>query len=97
MTDASTAAVLANNFDFSDPAVRVDPPAVWAELHKGPPRWTDAYGGHWVVSRYDDLKEVLATSRYSAPYTGPTCPPTDFHTHYRRIKWTHLSTRSGAS
>jgi cytochrome P450 len=78
MTDVSTAAALANNFDFSDPAVRVDPPAVWAELHKGPPRWTNAYGGHWVVSRYDDLKEVLSNPSVFCSVHGTNLPPNGF-------------------
>ncbi len=43
------AAALAENFDFSDERVRADPPAVYAELRKGPPRWSNAYGGFWVV------------------------------------------------
>ena len=41
------ASELAANFDFTDPRVRQDPPAVYAELRKGPPKWSDAYGGPW--------------------------------------------------
>jgi cytochrome P450 len=78
MPDTGTAAALAENFDFSDPAVRVDPPAVWAELHKGPPRWSDAYGGHWVVSRYDDLKEVLSNPSTFCSVHGTNLPPNGF-------------------
>ena len=32
---------------------------MWAELRKGPPRWSDEHGGHWVVSRYEDVKAVV--------------------------------------
>jgi cytochrome P450 len=98
VTDVGTAAALAENFDFSDPAVRVDPPAVWAELHKGPPRWSDAYGGHWVVSRYDDLKEVLSTPSVFCSVLGTNLPPNGFpyplppnqadppqHSHWRKL------------
>src|ERR1700677_5168195 len=57
-----TAAELAENFDFSEDEVRQNRTAVYAELRKGPPSWSEAYGGHWVVSRYDDLKEMLANT-----------------------------------
>jgi cytochrome P450 len=73
MTDTGTAAALAENFDFSDAAVRVDPPAVWAELRKGPPRWSDAYGGH-----YDDLKEVLGNPSVFCSVHGTNLPPNGF-------------------
>ena len=59
MADTGTVEELAENFDFSDERVRENRTAVYAELRKGPPRWSDAYGGHWVVSRYSDLKEML--------------------------------------
>jgi hypothetical protein len=45
MTDTGTVAALPGNFHFSDEQVRPDRPAVYAELGKGPPRWSDAYGG----------------------------------------------------
>ncbi|MDQ1464111.1 MAG: hypothetical protein QOJ56_6503 [Mycobacterium sp.] len=43
MTDTGAAA-LAGNFDRSDEQVRLDRPAVYAELRRGPPRWSDACG-----------------------------------------------------
>jgi cytochrome P450 len=72
------AAALAENFDFSDERVRADPPAVYAELRKGPPRWSDAYGGFWVVSRYDDLKTVLANPLTFCSGLGTNLPPNGF-------------------
>ncbi|MFZ3292828.1 MAG: cytochrome P450, partial [Mycobacterium sp.] len=71
-------AALAENFDFSDPAVRQNPPAVYTELRKGPPRWSDSYGGFWVVTRYNDLKEMLANPALFCSGEGTTIPPTGF-------------------
>jgi len=76
MADTGTAAALAENFDFSDEQVRRDRPAVYAELRKGPPTWSDAYGGHWVVSRYEDLKAMLANPTVFCSGEGTTIPPT---------------------
>jgi cytochrome P450 len=78
MADTGTAAALAENFDFSDEQVRRDRPAVYAELRKGPPKWSDAYGGHWVVSRYEDLKAMLANPTVFCSGEGTTIPPTGF-------------------
>jgi cytochrome P450 len=73
-----TAAELAENFDFSEDEVRQNRTAVYAELRKGPPSWSEAYGGHWVVSRYDDLKEMLANTTVFCSSQGTTLPPTGF-------------------
>jgi hypothetical protein len=43
--DPGAAAALAGNFDFSDEHMHLDRPAVYADLRKCPPRWSDAYGG----------------------------------------------------
>jgi cytochrome P450 len=72
------AAALAENFDFSDEGVRADPPAVYAELRKGPPRWSDAYGGFWVVSRYADLRTLLADPGTFCSSLGTNLPPNGF-------------------
>jgi cytochrome P450 len=71
-------AELVANFDFSDPQVRADPPAVYAELRNGPPRWSDAYGGHWVVARYADLNEVLSHPEIFCSGQGTNLPPNGF-------------------
>jgi cytochrome P450 len=78
MADVTSVAVLADDFDFSDARVRADRPAVYAELRKGAPRWSNAYGGHWVVSRYADLKEMLAQPAVFCSGQGTTIPPTGF-------------------
>jgi cytochrome P450 len=78
MADPSSIVELAENFDFTDERVRRDRGAVYAELHKGPPRWSDAYGGYWVVSRYGDLKEVLSNPSLFCSARGTTLPATGF-------------------
>ncbi|MUL64528.1 hypothetical protein BOO86_08650 [Mycobacterium sp. CBMA 234] len=78
MADTGTVEELAENFDFSDERVRQDRAAVYAELRKGPPRWSEAYGGHWVVSRYADLKEMLGNPGVFISGEGTTIPPTGF-------------------
>ncbi|MGB8407231.1 MAG: cytochrome P450 [Mycobacterium sp.] len=78
MADTGTVEELAENFDFSDERVRRDRVAVYAELRKGPPRWSDAYGGHWVVSRYSDLKDMLGNPGAFISGEGTTIPPTGF-------------------
>lgn len=72
------AAVLAENFDFTDPAVRADAPAVYAELRKGPPRWSEAFGGFWVATRYADLTTVLADPELFCSGQGTNLPPNGF-------------------
>lgn len=78
MAGTRTAGELAQNFDFSDDEVKQQRTAVYAELRKGPPNWSDAYGGHWVVSRYDDLKEMLGNPTVFCSSQGTTLPPTGF-------------------
>jgi len=78
MAHTLTAAALAENFDFSDERVRADRAAVYAEMRKGPPRWSNAYGGFWVVSRYSDLKDMLANPAVFCSAQGTTLPLTGF-------------------
>src|ERR1700722_4257563 len=78
MADTAPAAALAENSDFSDERGRADRPAVYAELRKGSPRWSDAYGGHWVVSRYEDMKAMLGNPTGFCSGEGTTIPPTGF-------------------
>jgi DNA-directed RNA polymerase sigma subunit (sigma70/sigma32) len=40
MADTGTVEELAEDFDFSDERVRENRTAVYAELRKGPPRWS---------------------------------------------------------
>lgn len=77
-TSQCPAAQLAENFDFTDPRVRQNPPAVWAELRKGPPRWAEGHGGHWVVSRYEDVKAVVDNPAAFCSSKGTPFPPTGF-------------------
>ena len=79
MTESSCpAAELAAQFDFSDPRVKADSASVYAELRKGPPKWTDAYGGHWVAARYRDLLDVLNDPEVFCSGEGSNLPPNGF-------------------
>lgn len=92
------AAELAANFDFSDPRVKVDVASVYAELRKGPPKWSDAYGGYWVAARHSDLMTVLNDPVLFCSGQGSNLPPNGFpyrfppgevdppeHSRYRKL------------
>ncbi|WP_019873801.1 cytochrome P450 [Sporichthya polymorpha] len=98
---------LVENFDFSDPRVRADPQAVWAELRKGPPAWSDNHGGHWVVSRYADVVQVVEHPELYTSTQGTPFPPTGFpyplppseadppeHAKYRRMAAPFFTSRA---
>jgi cytochrome P450 len=63
---------------FSDPRVKADQSSVYAELRKGPPKWSDAYGGHWVAARYEDLMTVLNDPDLFCSGQGSNLPPNGF-------------------
>lgn len=45
---------------FHDPAVHNDPYPTYAALREqGPAVWSEALGGYWIVSRYDDISRIL--------------------------------------
>ena len=58
MTDATSTV----HFDRFAPAHVADPYGLYAELRKAPPFFAEAYGV-WVVSRYEDVRRVLAEHR----------------------------------
>jgi cytochrome P450 len=101
------AAQLAANFDFTDPRVRQDPPAVWAELRKGPPVWAEGHGGYWVVTRHEDVKAVVDNPGAFCSKLGTPFPPTGFplplppseadppeHAHWRRLTAPFFTTKA---
>jgi cytochrome P450 len=98
---------LVQNFDFSNPQVRANPQAVWAELRKGPPAWSDLHGGHWVVSRYADVVAVVENPAAFTSTQGTPFPPTGFpyplppseadppeHAKYRRMAAPFFSSKA---
>lgn len=92
---------LALDFDFVDfQDVAEDPQRAWKQImERHPIFWTPRYGGHWVVTRAADVREILMdtdlfSSEFSAipPQLRPRNlpePPVGIdppaHTQYRRI------------
>ncbi len=74
-------------FDHHSAAYAADPFGVYRDLHaECPLGWTEAYGGFWVVTRYDDVAtvardDITFSSRKDMPvegrtsYTGINIPP----------------------
>lgn len=55
---------LVRYFDYADMAGETDIYARFKRLHDGPDIiWTPYYGGHWVVTRHDDMKYILASAK----------------------------------
>ena len=71
-------AELAANFDFTDPATRANANAVYAELRQGPPKWSEAFGGFWVATRYADVMTVLEDPELFCSGQGTNLPPNGF-------------------
>ena len=55
-------------FDIFDRALQEDPFPFYNEIRERCPLgWADTYGGYWIVSRYEDVEEVLRdSSTYSS-------------------------------
>jgi cytochrome P450 len=69
-----------------------------AELaRKGPVVYSPAYGGHWIVTRYKEIREVLTDTETFSSFPNNLVTPADFgkfipleldppeHTAYRRV------------
>ena len=78
MESRCPAADLAEDFDPTSPDFRNDRQPVFAELRKGPPRWSSAFGGMWVVSRYEDVVEVTSKPLIFCSSQGTNLPPNGF-------------------
>lgn len=53
---------LVRDFNFHDfPGLKQDPYRAWREVQESYPEifWTPHQGGHWVVTRFDDIQEIL--------------------------------------
>jgi cytochrome P450 len=65
------------DFDFlSDPRLTEDPYGAYHELHQSPHNmlWTTANGGHWIVTRYDQIRNMWQQyEKFASIYT--TIPP----------------------
>jgi cytochrome P450 len=72
--------VLGHDYDHYDPAFALDPHATYAELRqKCPVAYTENYGGYYVLSRYEDISEVLHDAAAFSSWPADT-PPTPGHT-----------------
>lgn len=75
------------HLDPQDPDFIVDPYPTYAELRATcPVAHTDAYGGFWVVTRYDDVKEVARNTDTFISAEGVTMPPTSNPTPFLPIQ-----------
>ena len=74
------------DFDHHSKEFAQDPASVFRRLHREcPVAWTEKYGGFWVISKYEDMKQVAQddftfSSRHDADpegnsYTGIIIPP----------------------
>jgi cytochrome P450 len=73
------AQALGHDYDHYDPAFALDPHEDYAKLRATcPVAYTDNYGGFFVVTRYDDLREVLHNAKAFSSWPADT-PPTPGH------------------
>jgi cytochrome P450 len=85
------------DFDHHRPAQEIEPDDAVADLRERcPVAWTEAHGGYWVVTKYDDVSRVMKDFRSFSSTSGVTIPPVPFgenglldmdpprHTRYRR-------------
>lgn len=65
-------------FDHHSPVYAQNNWRIYDELRKRTPvAWTDAHGGFWVLSRYDDIADVARDDiKFSSAENGITIPPT---------------------
>ena len=62
---------IAASFDHNDHGMRQRCGAIYASLRAGcPVFWTEAWGGYWVASRYQDVYEAAGTRIGSRPRLG---------------------------
>lgn len=89
------------DLDVYDPALAVPVdvmPQKIAELAAlGPVVWSTAHGGHWIVTRYKEIHDVLADTATFSSYPNNLVTPADFgkfipleldppdHTSYRKV------------
>ncbi len=67
MTEPTGASLSLDDVDFFDPAVNECPYAAYDVLRNEAPVWRDPATGMYVITRYDDLRDVLVdTERFSS-------------------------------
>ena len=76
--DGCPSAALADQFDPTNAAYRLNREPVFAELRKTPPRWTGTFGGMWIVSRYEDIIEATGKPLVFCSSQGTNLPPNGF-------------------
>jgi len=70
-----TAEEITVDFDHHRPTFAVNPDHVDAELrHTCPVAWTEAHGGFWVLSRYEDVEALIRNSGAFSTSGGNTIP-----------------------
>ncbi|MHA4854795.1 cytochrome P450 [Rhodococcus sp. MSC1_016] len=63
-------------FRLGEPEVAKQPAAYFAELRdRCPVAHTDAHGGFWLLSRYDDVREAAMNASVVSSASGVTIPP----------------------
>ncbi len=73
---AVSLAEVAASFDHNDHGMRRQCGAVYARLRAGcPVFWTEAWGGYWVASRYQDVYEAARDPERFASAPGVMIPP----------------------
>lgn len=93
------------DFLLDEPAVAKDPGPFFNELRSQcPVAKTDAHGGFWMVSRYDDVREAVLRPEIFSSASGVTIPPVPnpalpcleqdepYHRDYRRPMQSWFST-----
>ncbi len=60
--------VMPATYNFSDPAVQVDPHPIYEALRREAPVFWN--GPYWLLSRYDDIVAVLNDPRISSARRG---------------------------
>lgn len=101
---------LVRDFDYTDMGDETDITAFWGKLLEGPEIFfTPRHGGHWVLTRFDDVAHALSTysdfsSRHqTVPKDGapPNLPPIGMdppqHTDFRRLLAPFFSPKSIAN
>jgi cytochrome P450 len=73
---AASLAEIAASFDHNDHGMRQRCGVIYASLRSGcPVFWTDAWGGYWVASRYEDVYEAARDPGRFVSAPGVMIPP----------------------
>jgi len=79
-TRCSALAALGHEYDHYDPDFALDPHAQYAEMRRTcPVAFSGIYGGYYVLTKYEDIHEVLQNPDVFSSWPADT-PPTPGHT-----------------